>query len=124
MFDIGNDMLIEVVPSDATYMLAARHFQVDVYIFSSRSYPRVFRPGRGAAHAVRLFEDKNSYEKTSEIMVLGAARTPPKPTNIEQAPPSSYQSQFPAAVFRQEARKRTITANDHSGDAAAFKMAW
>ncbi|KAF9566213.1 hypothetical protein EC968_003829, partial [Mortierella alpina] len=125
-FEIGKYMRIEIVPSDAHYVLAAKHFQVDLVVFSTKTHPRIFKSAfSGTAPAVGLFEIKDSYEKTSEIMILGPSRTPPKASDIEaeQTHLSSYQSEFPLAVFREERRRKSCTVTDHADDEAAFKLA-
>ncbi|KAG0203990.1 hypothetical protein BGX28_003918 [Mortierella sp. GBA30] len=76
-FDIVKGMKIDVVRSDALYVLAAIHFNVDVFVFSTHKNPRVFRSTGGVTHAVGIFEAIDTYDKsqTSWFLVLAGHRS-------------------------------------------------
>lgn len=76
LLDIEKEMWIDVPRSDAIYVLAANHFNVDVYVFSTNKYPRMFRSAGSAIHAVGIFEAVNTFDKTSALIAIGPSRTP------------------------------------------------
>ncbi|KAK3805592.1 MAG: hypothetical protein J3Q66DRAFT_375777 [Benniella sp.] len=75
---IGRGIRMDVPRSDAIYVLAANHLKVDVLVFSTKRQLRIFRPPDGSLHAVGFIEVIDTFEKTSDTMVLGQSRTMPR----------------------------------------------
>ncbi|KAF9081446.1 hypothetical protein BGX27_004919, partial [Mortierella sp. AM989] len=84
----------------------SQRLHINIFLFSTRSKAHKF-VAEGARSSIGFIHNIDSYLGTSEFLALTTSRHQPKNSAVIYASsPMEYESEFPVAVFRDEARLR------------------
>ena len=113
---------VPIPRTDFIFWVAAIHFQVKIFVFSTRKHPQVYSPLGPTTIQIGILWALDSFSGTSNILPLEGTKTLPR----SQPPPVVVNTSevHPPATYREEPRKQTRTRNDDPTDLKPFKEAW
>ncbi|KAK3823171.1 MAG: hypothetical protein J3Q66DRAFT_331003 [Benniella sp.] len=112
---------VSIPRTDFIFWVAAIHFQVKIFVFSTRKHPQVYSPLGPTSIQVGILWALDSFSGTSNILPLEGTKTLPRP----QPPPVVVNTSevHPPATYREEPRERLHSSHGGPSDLQPFKEA-